>query len=129
MDGRYLLDTNVIISLFAGVPHIHDRVAKAIEVFVSSVAVGELYFGAYKSLRPEENVSLIDEFTLHNTVLACDAFTAKKYGDIKNRLKEKGSPIPENDIWIAATAQQYALTLLTKDSHFKEVEDLSIETW
>lgn len=89
----------------------------------------QLYFGAYRSLKVQENINRIDEFALNNTVLVCNTDTAKRYGVIKNRLKEKGEPIPENDIWIAAIAQQYTLTLVTNDSHFKAIENLKIETW
>ena len=98
MNGKYLLDTNIIISLFAKDSQIHDRMAKAEEVFVPCIAIGELYFGAYKSIKLEENLARIDEFALHNTVLPCDTDIAKRYGAIKNSLKEKGIPIPENDI-------------------------------
>ena len=56
MNGRYLLDTNIIISLFAKDSQIHNRLSMAEEVFVPCVAVGELYFGAYKSVKPEENL-------------------------------------------------------------------------
>ncbi|MBI4688718.1 MAG: type II toxin-antitoxin system VapC family toxin [Nitrospirae bacterium] len=129
MNGKYLLDTNIIISIFAKDPQIHNRLANAEEVFVPCITIGELYFGAYKSIKIEENLARIDEFAIKNTVLACDTDTAKRYGDIKNRLKEKGQPLPENDIWIAAIAQQYALTLVTKDLHFEVIESLKIETW
>jgi len=129
VNGKYLLDTNIIISIFAKDPQIHNRLANAEEVFVPCVVIGELYFGAYKSLKIEENLARIDEFAINNTVLACDTDTAKRYGDIKNRLKEKGQPIPENDIWIAAIAQQYAITLVTKDTHFDLVENLKVEVW
>lgn len=108
---------------------IHERLSNASEVFIPCIVIGELYFGSYKSLKVQENLNRIDEFALSNTVLPCDIETAKKYGDIKNRLKEKGQPIPENDIWIAAIAQQYALTVVTKDAHFKLVENLKIELW
>lgn len=86
-------------------------------------------FGAYKSLKVRKNLARIDEFTINNTVIACNTDTAKRYGEIKNRLKEKSQPIPENDIWVAAIAQQYALTLITKDTHFELVENLKIELW
>lgn len=55
--------------------------------------------------------------------------TARSYGKIKNQLKVKGSPIPENDIWIAALADQYQLLLITGDKHFNNIEAISIETW
>jgi tRNA(fMet)-specific endonuclease VapC len=129
VNGRFLLDTNVIIALFARDPMIHERLSNASEVFIPCIVIGELYFGSYKSLKVQENLNRIDEFALSNTVLPCDIETAKKYGDIKNRLKEKGQPIPENDIWIAAIAQQYALTVVTKDLHFESIEDLKIEMW
>jgi tRNA(fMet)-specific endonuclease VapC len=129
MNGKYLLDTNIIISLFAKDSQIHDRISKAEEVFVPCIAIGELYFGAYKSRNLEENLARIDEFALNNTVLPCDTDIARKYGDIKNSLKEKGLPIPENDIWIVAIAQHHALTLITKDSHFEPIENLKIEIW
>ncbi len=129
MNGRFLLDTNIIISLFAKDPQIHDRIANAQEIFVPCIAIGELYFGAYKSVKIQDNIARIDEFALNNTVLSCNTETARKYGHIKNRLKDKGQPIPENDIWIAAIAQQYALTLITKDTHFDLVKNLKIESW
>ena len=129
MNGRYLLDTNIIISLFAKDSQIHNRLLMAEEVFVPCVAIGELYFGAHKSLKQEENLARVEEFAQNNTVLPCDTGIAKKYGDIKNRLKDKGLPIPDNDIWIAAIAQQYALTLITRDSHFEAIENLRSETW
>jgi len=94
VNGRFLLDTNIIIALFANDPKIHTLIADSSEIFVP-----------------------------------CNAETAKKYGEIKNRLKEKGHPIPENDIWIAAIAQQYALTLVTRDAHFEGIENLKIEVW
>lgn len=57
-------------------------------------------------------------------MLGCDAETARQYGEVKNRLRLKGRPLPENDIWIAALALQYDLILVTRDGHFQEVENL-----
>ena len=55
-----------------------------------------------------------------------DHLTAEYYGRIKIRLKSNGTPIPENDIWIAALAQQYRLPLLTHDKHMKCVSGLTL---
>ena len=57
----------------------------------------------------------------------CDGETAKHYGVIKSQLKKKGRPIPENDIWIGAIAKQHSLILVSKDQHFKEIENISVE--
>ncbi len=61
MNGRYLLDTNIIIALFAKDPVTHERIAGATEVFVPCIAIGEIYFGARKSSKIEENLTRIDE--------------------------------------------------------------------
>ena len=48
---------------------------------------------------------------------------------MKNKLLDKGKPIPENDIWIASVAMQNNLILVTRDGHFAEIEDLKYEKW
>ena len=129
MSGRYLLDTNIIIALFASEATIIDNLAQANEVFIPSIALGELYYGARKSGRLQENLERIEELVVNSTVIGCDADTARQYGDTKNRLRIKGRPLPENDVWIAALALQYGLTLVTRDAHFQEVEDLQVIAW
>ena len=129
MNGKYLLDTNVVIALFANDSAVKNNLAKADEVFIPSIAIGELCFGARKSARVEENLERIDEFVANNVVLACDAETARRCGEIKNVLRVKGHPIPENDIWIAAIALQHDLTLATRDTHFGEIENLRVIAW
>jgi tRNA(fMet)-specific endonuclease VapC len=127
MSGKYLLDTNIVIALFQGEQPILDKINQIKSVFTPSIVVGELYFGAFKSSKIKENVTRINEFALKNEILSCDQHTAKIYGEIKAGLKSIGKPIPENDIWIAATAMQYNLTLITRDSHFNYVSGLSFE--
>ena len=129
MNGRCLLDTNIIIALFAEEVSVKTRLTQAAEVFVSSVAIGELCFGARKSWRVQENLARIDEFAANNVVLGCDIETAQRYGEIKNALQRKGRPIPENDMWIAAIALQHDLVLITRDAHFKEVDGLKVAIW
>ena len=128
-SGRFLLDTNMVIALFASETVVQQRLAEASEVFVPSIVLGELYYGARKSTRVTENLARLDAFVASNTVLPCDTATAQQYGEIKNMLRAKGRPIPENDIWIAAIAMQYQLTLVARDGHFHEVDGLQIEAW
>lgn len=127
MNGRILLDTNIVIAVFSGEESIQRYIEKANEIFIPVIVIGELYFGAYNSMNMERNIEKIDEFVANSTILSCDAYTAKIYGKIKGDLKKKGKPIPENDIWIAALADQYGLLLVTKDSHFKNIDDFSVE--
>jgi len=129
MNGRYLLDTNIVIGIFAAEVVVHQQLAGAGEVFVPSIVLGELYYGAQKSARIASNVTRVDEFAANNSVLVCDTETARHYGEIKSELRAKGRPIPENAIWIAAVAKQHQLTLVTRDGHFSNVDGLLIEAW
>jgi tRNA(fMet)-specific endonuclease VapC len=76
MSGRCLLDTNVVIALFAGEPAIVGYLKGAEEVFVPSIVIGELYYGARKSSRVADNVARIDDFAASNVILSCDTETA-----------------------------------------------------
>ena len=129
MSGSVLLDTNIVIGLFANDQAILARLSKTDHIFIPSIVLGELYFGAYKSAHSEQNVRRIEEFVTAGAVLVCDEVTAAHYGRIKKALREKGRPLPENDIWIAALAQQHNLTVVSRDQHFNEIESLPVEAW
>ena len=129
MNGKYLLDTNIVIGLFANDFKIVSKIQYTIEIAVPCIVIGELCYGANKSMKSEENLERIDDFARNNIILNCDENTAKLYGVIKDRLRLKGHLIPENDIWIAAIALQNNLSLITRDEHFKEFENLKTENW
>ena len=129
MNGKYLLDTNILIALFANDESVRAHLAEAPEVFVPSVVIGELFYGAWKSQRIQENAKRIEDLILEIPVLSCGIETARLYGQIKNTLRTKGHPIPENDIWIAAIALEHSLTLATRDAHFAEIADLQTVKW
>ena len=129
MNGKLLLDTNIMIAIFAGDAEVKTSLAGANEIFVPSIALGELYYGAHKSSRVEANIVRINEFAASSSVLTCDTETSQEYGRLKNSLRIKGRPIPENDIWIAAIAKQYELTLVSRDEHFNEIDELSVMAW
>jgi tRNA(fMet)-specific endonuclease VapC len=129
MSGRFLLDTNIVIALWANDATVTSQLAIASEVFVPIIVLGELYYGARKSAWLATNLARIDEFAAWNSLLLCDLATAQQYGTIKNGLRAKGRPIPENDVWIAAVAIQYGLTLASRDDHFRYVDGLTIVKW
>lgn len=129
MSGRYLLDTNIIIALFADEPIVKNNLAQANEVFIPSIAIGELCYGARKSGRIGANLARINELVANSSVLVCDAETGQQYGEVKNKLRLKGRPLPENDIWIAVLALQHGMILVTRDVHFQEVENLQTVAW
>ncbi len=129
MSGSYLLDTNIIIGLFADEEAVKNNFAQADAVFIPSIVAGELNYGARKSARTTKNLERIDELVAESAVLVCDVETAQYYGEVKNKLRLKGRPLPENDIWIAALALQYNLTLVTRDTHFQEIKNLQTVAW
>ncbi len=129
MNGRYLLDTNIIIALFADDRLIVEQIEDAEEVFIPSIVIGELYYGARKSGRTRENVARVDLFAEANIVLICDTETCRWYGVVKDLLSQKSSQIPENDVWIAALALRHGLILVTRDQNFSEVTNLKKEIW
>ncbi|MBI5529807.1 MAG: type II toxin-antitoxin system VapC family toxin [Deltaproteobacteria bacterium] len=129
MSGRVLLDTNIIIAMFAGEPTVTSRLKDCAAVFIPSVVLGELYYAAFKSGRVDENTSRVDGLAACGDVVECDAETARMYGQVKNELRARGRPIPENDIWIAAMARRHQLAVVTRDGHFDEVEGLIVEHW
>lgn len=129
MAGKLLLDTSVVVDLFAGDPAVQRVLSTAEEVFVPSIVFGELFYGAQRSNRRDANRVQVEAFASATAVLPCDLNTARHYGSIKDALRSKGRPLPENDIWIAALARQHALTLATRDAHFREIDGLALLAW
>lgn len=123
---RIILDTNVVIAYFKGASGLHEKL-QAVPVWCLPVTVvGELLFGAYNSTKQEENLIRYHAFVKKSEVLAIDADTADAYAQIRFQLRKAGRPIPENDIWIAATAKVNEIPLVTLDTHFEVVDGLKL---
>lgn len=128
-SGRFLLDTNVVIALLEGDRSVLSNLDQAPEVFIPAVAIGELFYGAAKSGRPSENMAKVEQFAAGRSIVPCDLDVGRECGRLKQRLREKGRPLPENDIWIAAAARCHGMVLVTRDRHFQEVEGLDTADW
>jgi len=102
MSGRYLLDTSILIALFADETLVKEKLAQASEVFIPSIAVGELYYGAWKSQRRQENIAQVDELVAESVILSCNVGAARWYGEVK---------------------------VATQDAHFEEIDNLKVERW
>ena len=127
--NNILLDTNIVIELFKGNPAVTASFGTQQSANIPFAVLGELYLGAYRSSDPIKHIKQVNDFLKKCDVLIADNETANNYALIKTKLLNKGKPIPENDIWIAAIAQQYELRLITRDKHFDEIEGISIENW
>ena len=125
MNGK-LIDTNVIIRFFKGETELFSLFDDMEQLYVSSISVGELMYGAELSKKSDFNRQNYFCFCEQMKVLQPDLEVAKMYGKIKSNLKAKGRPIPENDIWIAATALAADLELVTADSDFENISELCV---
>jgi len=92
-------------------------------VFVSVVVLGELRAGFLKGSKRARNESILREFLSSPRVrtLDVDEGTSEWYAAIHDHLRREGTPIPANDLWIAASTAQHGLKLVTTDEHFKQV--------
>jgi len=130
MNGNhFLLDTNIIIGLFANDYGVVENIKSHTRIILlPSIVLGELFYGAELSGKKESNKKRIEELARITPIVSCDIDTARIYGVVKSQLKFKGTPIPENDIWIAALSLQHELTLVTRDNHFEHI-DMKLERW
>jgi len=127
MNGN-LIDTNVIVKIFRGdndTEQILDNINPE-EIFISVISLGELYYGALKSSKSEENIKIINEFTSFYKVLKLNSAVSFCYSEIKNKVHKSGFTLPENDLWIAATAIKNDLTVITYDKHFENIPDIKL---
>ncbi len=123
---RICLDTNAYSALGNGKAEVIRVLEMAEEVVVPAVVVGELVFGFLRGNRFRRNEDDLKRFLaqdgVHFTPVTPDI--AERYGYVKAALAQKGRPIPENDIWIAATALETGTRLLSYDAHFDEIGGL-----
>ncbi len=123
------LDTNAAIAILNNSGAIQSWIAQFASVSVPIPVVGELRFGALKSKKPEENLQRIESLLANCDVLDVTLATAEVYARIRLQLKQDGKPIPENDVWIAASSVQHGLPLATSDEHFDAVRELEVVRW
>jgi len=126
--SRILLDTNVVSRLFRGDRQILDILAGASDTYMSAVVIGELEAGFRGGTRYRENLCILDDFLSEGGIhcVGTTRETGQVYGQIWANLKQKGTPIPTNDIWIAAQCLELGAVLVTDDSHFDQVAGLRI---
>ena len=130
---RYLLDSNIWIYAMNGR---HPAVRKTLEslpldkVYLSDIVLGELAFGWENSTKPAVTKRKVEQFLAHFPRLSTDEATAKIYGQLRQSLQSRGTPIGMNDFWIAAQASHHKMTLVTHNTReFARVEGLKLEDW
>jgi len=123
---RLLLDTNVLADFFAGDPETVEAFQRAGSLTINTVVLGELLAGFRSGTRATQNRRLLSRFLSSTRVdlVPLGADTAEHYAGIFSQLRQKGRPIPSNDMWVAASALEHGLLLFTRDAHFNEIDGL-----
>ena len=124
-----ILDTNAVSAFFEDVPAACVAVGGTEVLAVPSIVLGEYRFGLSGSRLRAELEAKLGRLERLADVLSVDAETARHYAAIRRELKDAGTPIPGNDLWIAALVRQHGLPLLSNDAHFDHVKDLTRIGW
>lgn len=124
--SRLLLDTSAYSAFIDGDRTAVEAVQTAQALFLTPIVIGELLAGFGGGRRRAENESGLDQFLAspRASVVDIDQETSSRYALILNSLRAAGTPIPTNAIWIAASAMQHGLELLTADAHFSKVAQI-----
>lgn len=124
-----VLDTSAYSHFRRGDEETCERLSAAQIIYVPVIVIGELRAGFELGGRLRENLAMLDMFLDEPFVRAVDvsARVAARYGRIFAGLRRAGTPIPLNDIWIAACASDIGATLLTFDRDFLSIPDLDVE--
>jgi tRNA(fMet)-specific endonuclease VapC len=125
---RLLLDSNAYTEFKKGKPEAIEILEHASYIGLDSIVVGELLAGFLGGTRREQNHREFEKFCSSSRVhrFGVDDRTAEYYAKVFVDLKRQGKPIPTNDVWIAASALQHALSLFTYDGHFQYVTGLVV---
>lgn len=123
------LDTNIVIDVLNNRTAVIELLKKYQEIYLPVTVCGELLFGAKNSAKRQDNELRFREFFRRCIVLNINELVAEIYSETRKQLKDKGRPLPENDIWVAATCLVNDLPLATHDKHFEEIEKLTLVKW
>ena len=125
---KILLDTNAYVRFLRGDERVLGYLAQADTVFMSVFVLGELLAGFRAGGKEKDNRRILERFLLKSSVTVLDGTidTADLFGLVMASLKKSGTPIPINDVWIAAHALETGSVLVTFDEHFSAVPGLRL---
>jgi tRNA(fMet)-specific endonuclease VapC len=124
---RLALDTNRYTDLCRGTVSVVQTVEFADEVWLPFIVLGELRAGFAVGSQGTRNEGVLRRFLLKSGVgvLYADEQTTHHYAAVYRQLRKQGTPIPTNDMWIAAVVMQHSLVLFARDTHFDALPQLT----
>ena len=123
---KLILDTNTYVGFKLGYSELIEYLTRAEILLMSPIVLGELIFGFRNGSRFDKNMEELNRFLSHPSVetLYLSDITADRYSRIATSLKQQGTPIPSNDIWVAAQTMETGAELVTFDRHFEKISGL-----
>jgi len=123
---KYLLDTSAYVGFKRNKVEVVEIIIKAELILFSTIVLGELMFGFRNGTKFEKNMDELNKFMRHEIVklVQIEGITSDRYSRIAAQLKRQGTPIPTNDIWIAAQTMEHGAELITLDKHFETINGL-----
>jgi predicted nucleic acid-binding protein len=127
--SRLLLDTSAYSALFRGHAGVIVALQSAEAVYLNPIVIGELRSGFRRGDRRRQNEDEIDAFLQkpHTETVPIDTETAERYAVIVSSLRAAGTMVSTNDAWIAASAMQHGLTVLTTDADFLRIPQILVD--
>ncbi len=126
---KVMMDTSAYTAFLRGSPEVKEAVQQADEIVFNPVVLGELMAGFLMGRNERKNRAILKDFLGSPRVIVAeiDEETSERYAVIVQSLRMKGTPIPTNDLWIAASAMQHGLRVLTTDKHYLKVPQIITE--
>jgi tRNA(fMet)-specific endonuclease VapC len=128
--SRFQLDTSAYAAFMRNLPEAVTVVQEASELFLCPVVLGELRSGFLKGERASVNERLLQQFLASPrcSVPPIDDETSHRYAAIHDYLRKHGTPVSPNDLWIAASAAQHGLTVVTLNGDFSRIPQVLVRT-
>lgn len=124
-----ILDTNALSALQEHDENLITKIRDQPALILNLISLGEYRFGLDGSRHRTSILVWLNVLIQRATVLSPDVETLPFYSQIRHELKSAGTPIPENDVWIAALCRQHNLAVISRDTHFDKVNKLHRITW
>lgn len=124
-----ILDTNALSAVADGDASLEPLLQRLSEPSIPVIVLGEYRYGIWQSRERKHYEQWLTEYLPDYRILDVNEETAVHYASVRAEMKKAGTPIPTNDVWIAALCRQYTLPLLSRDRHFDSVNGLQRIEW